>query len=63
MRNGAVAIDELVRGVNIALGSLSFDGCLPIDRNGDGALTIDELIAAVSNALSACLLSTSSPAR
>jgi hypothetical protein len=49
-----VSIDELVRSVNIALGNLTLDVCLAIDRNGNGAVTIDEIIGAVNNALNGC---------
>ncbi|MFQ5667969.1 MAG: putative Ig domain-containing protein [Candidatus Binatia bacterium] len=52
--NGAVTVDELVRGVNIALGNLSLDSCLPFDSNNDTAVTVDELVRAVNAALSGC---------
>jgi hypothetical protein len=51
---GSVAIDELVRAVNIALGTQPVANCLPADRNRDGRVTVDELVAAVSNALRGC---------
>jgi hypothetical protein len=50
-RNGQVAIDELVRGVNIALGSTPVSACPPFDRVRDGRVTVDELIRGVGNAL------------
>jgi hypothetical protein len=49
-----VTIDELIKGVNIALGALPLEACPPFDRNEDGAVTVDELVAAVSNALYGC---------
>jgi cysteine-rich repeat protein len=52
--NGAVTVDELITGVNIALGSLPLSTCRGFDANGDGAVTIDELIRAVNDALSGC---------
>jgi hypothetical protein len=52
--NGAVTIDELVRGVGIALGGGSVDPCPAMDRGADGAVTIDDLVAAVDAALSGC---------
>lgn len=52
--DGAVSIDELVRAVNVALGSQPVDVCRPVDRDGDGRVTIDELIAAVGAALGGC---------
>jgi hypothetical protein len=52
--DGTVQIDELVRAVNIALGSTALDVCTAADRNGNGSVTIDELLAAVNAALSGC---------
>ena len=52
--DGTVTIDELNRGVNIALGGIPLDQCPAFYRNGDGGVTIDELIAAVNNALNRC---------
>jgi hypothetical protein len=50
-RNGTVAIDELVRGVNIALGDAPVNTCAPFDRVADGRVTVDELVRGVANAL------------
>ncbi len=52
--DGRVAVDELVRGVNIALGRMAIGSCESMDRNGDGHVGINELIAAVGNALHTC---------
>jgi 6-phosphogluconolactonase len=52
--SGAVSIDELVKGVNIALGDLSPDQCPLIDCNATGEVTVDCIIKAVVAALSAC---------
>jgi K319-like protein/Regulator of Chromosome Condensation (RCC1) repeat protein/regulator of chromosome condensation (RCC1) repeat-containing protein len=52
--DGRVSVDELIRGVNIALGTLDVDACPSVDRNADGAVSISELIAAVGAALNAC---------
>jgi len=52
--DGAVAINELITGVTIALGSAAVDGCPSLDANGDGGVAINELIAAVSRALNGC---------
>jgi hypothetical protein len=49
-----VAIDELVRGVGIALGAMPIGVCDTFDANGDGVLTIDELVQGVSGALTDC---------
>jgi len=52
--DAAVSIDELVRGVGIALGSTALDSCPAFDGGADGAVSIDELIAAVNAALGGC---------
>jgi hypothetical protein len=49
-----VTINELITGVNIALGNTGVGTCPAFDRNGDGSVTIDELIRAVNAALSGC---------
>jgi hypothetical protein len=50
-RNGVVSIDELIRGVNIALGNSPVSECLPFDRVADGQVRVDELVRGVRNAL------------
>lgn len=52
--DGDVSIDELITGVNIALGNQSLASCPAFDGNGDGQVTIDELITGVNNALNGC---------
>jgi len=52
--NHQVTVDELVRGVNIALETLPVDSCPIFDRNTDEHVTIDELIAGVNAALQGC---------
>ena len=52
--DGMVAINELVIGVNIALGNLPIAECPRFDANGDTAVTIPELIQAVANTLNGC---------
>lgn len=58
--SGAVTIDELLKGVNIAAGVADLAGCSAIDADGDGEVTIAELIAAVNDALSGCPTSAAS---
>ncbi len=53
-QDGSVTVDELIKGVNIALGTMSVAACSSFDTNGDGAVTINELIAAVNRALNGC---------
>ena len=52
--DGTVAINELISGVNIALGSAAVGTCSAMDETHDGTVAINELIAAVSRALSGC---------
>jgi subtilase family serine protease len=49
--DGIVTVDELIAGVNIALGAASVSACPPMDTNHDDQVTIDELIAATQCAL------------
>ena len=51
----AVTVDELVVGINIALGNTPIDQCTSFDVNFDGVVTVDELIAAVNDALGGCV--------
>jgi len=53
-RNFVVTIDELVTGVNIALGSLQFDRCPAFDTEDSMSVEINELITGVINALNGC---------
>ena len=52
--NGTVTIDELISGVDIALGTSPLASCLSLDTNGDGQVSIDEIIQAVTAALTSC---------
>jgi hypothetical protein len=51
--NGMVAINELILGVNIALGLEAADAC-PAFTNADGMVDIAQLITGVNNALGGC---------
>jgi hypothetical protein len=55
-----VTVDELILGVNIALGRLPATECPAIDIDGNLAVTVDELVTAVNAALSGCDSQTSS---
>jgi DNA-binding beta-propeller fold protein YncE len=48
-----VAINELILGVNIALGTAALDACATL-AGGDGRVDIADLIGAVNRALSGC---------
>jgi hypothetical protein len=52
--DGTVTVDELIKGVNIALGTQRLSACTQFDGNGDGVVTVDELVKAVSKALNGC---------
>jgi hypothetical protein len=52
--DGMVTVDELVRAVNIALGSAALDVCRASDGDADGSVGIDELVRAVNGALQGC---------
>ena len=52
--NGVVAINELIRGVNIALGSAAATDCPAFDTDGSGSVAINELVQGVNNALNGC---------
>jgi hypothetical protein len=52
--DGEVTIDDLLRLVNIALGTTAIDGCAVGDPNRDGRIAISELVTAVRNALRGC---------
>jgi hypothetical protein len=47
-------VDELVKGVNIALGTRPVADCSAFDKNNDGSVTIDELVRAVGDAVEGC---------
>ena len=49
-----VSVDELIRGVNIALGNLPLTRCPAFDLNQDNLVGINELIRAVNNLLFGC---------
>ena len=49
-----MTVDELIKGVNIALGNLRSTRCSSFDTDHSGDVTINELIVAVNNALAGC---------
>jgi hypothetical protein len=52
--DGAVTIDELLNGVNIALGNMPVSVCQAADPNRSGSVAISELVSAVQAALNGC---------
>lgn len=59
--SGTVEVNELVLGVNIALGSGPLDRCLSFDINRSGRVEVNELVAAVNNLLRGCPTVSASP--
>jgi hypothetical protein len=53
--DGSVTIDELIRSVNIALGTQPLSSCRTADVNGDQRVTVDEIVAAVNAARNGCV--------
>ena len=51
---GTVTVDELVIGVNIALGNQSVTLCPAFDHDHNNRVTVDELVLGVNNALNGC---------
>jgi hypothetical protein len=52
--NGAVSIDELVKGVEIVLGAADISQCPPFDCNGTQRSSVDCVIRAVDATLNGC---------
>lgn len=57
--DGRVEINELVSGVEMALGRLAVTSCF--DLNGDGHVMVDELISAIGAAVYGCVSGTPPP--
>ncbi|HSP98081.1 MAG TPA: phosphatidylinositol-specific phospholipase C1-like protein [Candidatus Dormibacteraeota bacterium] len=49
-----VSVDELIRGVGIALGSDTLASCPAADANGDSEVMIDDLVSGLGRALDGC---------
>lgn len=52
--NGEVTVDEIIRGVSVALGEGRYRTCPPGDVDTDGDVTVDELLQGVHGALHGC---------
>jgi hypothetical protein len=52
--NGQVTIFDLIRGINILLGTESLSACPAFDTDGSGTVTVNEIIQAVATALRGC---------
>lgn len=49
-----VTVDEIVRGVRLALGEGQLVGCGAFDTDGDARVTVNEIVASVHAALEGC---------
>jgi hypothetical protein len=52
--SGMVTVEELVRGVNIALDRAAVSLCTALDTDADGRVTVNEVVGAVNAALRGC---------
>ena len=52
--DGEVTVNEVILGVNIALGNKPVSDCPDADENSNGEVTIGELIQAVNDVISGC---------
>jgi hypothetical protein len=55
--SGMVTIDELMRGVNMALGYEDLSACPSLNTHEDTRISISELVAAVTQSLDGCPIS------
>jgi hypothetical protein len=58
--DGAVTVDEIVTGVNIALDTVGIASCATFDADGSTTVTVDEIITAVNLALGGCSVTVTS---
>src|SRR5262245_27339011 len=49
-----VTVDEIIVGLNIALGQLPLNQCTAFDEDASGTVTVDEVVKCVTNALQGC---------
>jgi hypothetical protein len=52
--DGEVTVNEVIVGINIALGQSDVSACPAFDADGSGTVTVDEIVRAVNNALNGC---------
>ena len=52
--NSEVTVDEILKGVSIALGENSVRECQVLDSDNDGQVTIDEIVISIARALNGC---------
>jgi hypothetical protein len=54
--DGEVTIDEIIGGVNVALGLAVLDNCPTFDTDADGTVAVNELVQSVGAALEGCVI-------
>jgi len=52
--DATVTVDELITGINIALGTATYAHCVGMDTSGDGEVSVDELVVVINRALAGC---------
>lgn len=52
--DGLVTVDEIIVGVNIALGQANTTQCPSFDTDANAMVTVDELVRAIGNGLNGC---------
>ncbi len=52
--SGDVTVDEIVRGVNVALNGFTDPPCPALDSDDNGSVTVDDLVRAINTALNGC---------
>ncbi len=52
--NGAVAVNEIIRQININLDTGTLASCLPSDSNLDGQVGVNEIVRSVNHSLDGC---------
>src|SRR5512140_2972763 len=52
--DGLVGVDEVIRGVSLAVGTVAYRFCPPADSNGDAAVTVEEIVQGVNSVLVGC---------
>lgn len=55
--SGDVTVDEIVRGVNVALNGFTDPPCPALDSDDNGSVTVDDLVRAINTALNGCVAS------
>lgn len=52
--DGEVTVDELIRGITLALTGIGLAECPAMDSDGDGVVQVDDVVRAINAALAGC---------